>query len=134
MESFYLITADAILVIHFAFAIFVVGGQLCVVVGYFRTWRWVRNLAFRICHLLAIAIIVAQAWLGRYCPLTIWESRLRQAAGQPGYRGTFVQEWVGKLIYYDAPLWVFAMIYSLFGALVLVSWIWVRPGKESAAV
>jgi hypothetical protein len=54
---------------------------------------------------------------------------LRLAAGQPAYQGTFVQEWVGRLIYYDAPLWVFAVIYSLFGALVLASWIWVRPGN-----
>lgn len=129
MDWFYLRAADSVLVIHFAFVIFVVGGQLCVIVGYFRNWRWVRNLAFRVCHLLAIAVVVAQAWLGRYCPLTIWESNLRQAAGQPAYQGTFVQEWVGKLIYYDAPLWVFAIIYSLFGALVLASWIWVRPGK-----
>ena len=129
MESYYSLAADAILVVHFAFVIFVVGGQLCVIVGYFRNWRWVHNLAFRVCHLLAIAVVVAQAWLGRYCPLTIWESRLRLAAGQPAYDGTFVQEWVGKLIYYDAPLWVFAIIYSLFGALVLASWIWVKPGK-----
>ncbi|MBT8345832.1 MAG: DUF2784 domain-containing protein [Desulfofustis sp.] len=127
MESFYPIAADAILVVHFAFIIFVVGGQLCVIAGYFRKWCWVRNLAFRVCHLLAIGVVVAQAWLGRYCPLTIWESRLRQAAGQPAYQGSFVQEWVGKLIYYDAPLWVFAIIYSLFGALVLASWIWVKP-------
>ena len=129
MEALYPLAADAILIVHFAFVIFVVGGQICVIVGYFRKWRWVHNLAFRLCHLLAIAVVVAQAWLGRYCPLTIWESRLRQAAGQPGYQRTFVQEWVGNLIYYDAPLWVFAVIYSLFGALVLASWIWVRPEK-----
>ena len=129
MEPLFSLAADAILVVHFAFVTFVVGGQLCVLVGYFRKWRWVRNPAFRLCHLLAIAVVVAQAWLGRYCPLTIWESRLRLAAGQPAYQGSFVQEWVGRLIYYDAPLWVFAVVYSLFGALVLASWIWVRPGK-----
>ena len=130
MESFYSLAADAILVVHFGFVIFVVGGQLCIIIGYFRKWHWVRNLAFRICHLLAIAIVVSQAWLGRYCPLTIWESRLRLAAGKPAYEGTFVQEWVGRLIYYDAPLWVFAIIYTLFVALVLASWIWVKPRKS----
>ena len=129
MESFYALAADAILVVHFAFVIFVVGGQLCIIVGYFRNWEWVRNLVFRVCHLLAIAIVVSQAWLGRYCPLTIWESNLRLAAGQPAYEGTFVQELVSRLIYYDAPLWVFAIIYTLFGALVLASWIWVKPRK-----
>lgn len=129
MESFYPFAADTLLVVHFAFIIFVVGGQLCVIIGYFRKWHWVRNLAFRVCHLLAIGVVVAQAWLGRYCPLTIWESKLRQAADQSAYQGSFVQEWVGRLIYYDVPLWIFAVIYSLFGALVLASWIWVRPIK-----
>ena len=58
MESLYLHAADAILVVHFAFIIFVVGGQLCVIVGYFRGWRWVHNLAFRISHLIAIAVVL----------------------------------------------------------------------------
>ncbi len=129
MESIYPLAADAILVVHFAFVIFIVGGQLCIIVGAYRKWGWVRNLAFRICHLLAIAVVIAQAWLDRYCPLTIWESRLRQAAGQQAYQGTFVQEWLGKLLYFDAPLWVFAILYSLFGARVLASWFWVRPGQ-----
>ena len=129
MEPYYLLAADAILIIHFAFIVFVVGGQVCVIIGYYRGWSWVRNLPFRVCHLLAIGVVVAQAWLDRYCPLTIWESRLRQAAGEQAYQGTFVQEWISRLIYYEAPLWVFALIYSLFGGVVVLSWIWVRPGR-----
>lgn len=129
MDSLYSTAADAILLIHFAFIVFVVGGQICVIVGYFKDWRWVRNLSFRVCHLLAIGFVVAQAWLNQYCPLTIWESQLRQAAGQQAYQGTFVEHWIGRVIYFDAPLWVFAVVYTLFGALVIFSWIWVRPGK-----
>ena len=129
MESFYSLAADAILVVHLAFVVFVVGGQALVIIGSFLDWRWVRNLTFRVCHVLAIGLVVAQAWLNRYCPLTIWESNLRRAAGEQAYQGTFVQDWIGRLVYYEAPLWVFAIVYSLFGALVLLSWIWVRPGR-----
>lgn len=130
MESVYSIAADALLIIHFAFIVFVLGGQVCVIIGYFRDWRWVRNLSFRVGHLLAIGIVVAQTWASQLCPLTIWESKLRNAAGEQPYQGTFVAAWVGRLVYYDAPLWVFTAAYSLFFALVLITWIWVRPGKD----
>lgn len=127
----YSLAADAILVVHFAFVVFVVGGQILVTVGYFLNWHWVRNLTFRICHLLAIGVVVAQAWASQLCPLTIWESKLRYMAAEHMYQGSFVEHWVGRLIYYDAPQWVFIVVYSLFGALVLITWVWVRPQKKS---
>lgn len=126
----YSLVADAILIIHFAFIAFVLGGQICVVVGYFRNWRWVRNITFRLFHLLAIGTVVALAWANQLCPLTVWESTLRDAAGEQPYLGSFVEYWVGRLVYYEAPQWVFIVGYSLFGALVLVTWIWVTPKKD----
>ncbi|MFC1601475.1 DUF2784 domain-containing protein [Candidatus Sumerlaeota bacterium] len=92
-----------------------------------------RNLTFRICHLLAIGIVVAQAWWGRICPLTSWENAAHQAAGEQAYSGSFVAHWVGSLIYYDAPQWVFTVAYLLFGGLVLASWYWVRPQRRAPA-
>jgi hypothetical protein len=121
--------ADVILVVHCAFIAFVVGGQACVLVGRFRDWGWVRNFTFRVCHLLAIGIVVAQAWANQICPLTVWENALREAAGERSYSETFIAHWVGKLVYYDAPPWVFTVAYSVFGALVLFSWVWVRPKR-----
>ena len=122
--------ADAILTLHLAFIAFVVGGEACVIVGYFRGWCWVRNFTFRLCHVIAIGIVVAQAWADRVCPLTVWENALRDAAGDESYPGTFVAHWVGRLVYYDAPQWLFTVAYSLFGALVVISWVWVRPGRD----
>lgn len=130
MSNLYPLIADAILVVHFAFITFVLVGQVCVVVGCFRNWRWVRNLTFRVCHILAIGIVVAQAWADQVCPLTIWENALRHAAGGQSYPGTFVEHWVGRLVYYDAHQWVFTVAYSLFGAVVLFSWVWVKPGRD----
>lgn len=130
MSRLYTLIADVILVAHCAFIAFVVVGQVCVVVGYFRNWRWVRNLAFRVCHILAIGIVVAQAWANQVCPLTIWENALRDAAGEKPYSGSFVEYWIGGLIYYDAPQWVFTVAYSLFGALVVLSWTWIKPKRN----
>jgi hypothetical protein len=119
--------ADVILVVHCGFIAFVLGGEACVIVGHFRNWHWVRKLTFRFCHLLAIGIVVAQAWADQICPLTVWENALRGAAGEESYSETFVQHWVGRLVYYDAPQWVFTVVYSVFAALVLFSWVWVKP-------
>jgi hypothetical protein len=130
INKVYQLIADSILVVHFAFIGFVLVGQVCVVVGYFRKWQWVRNATFRVCHILAIGIVVAQAWMGQLCPLTIWENSLRQMVGEQSYTGTFVEHWVGKLVYYDVPLWCCTVAYSFFGALVLFSWFWVKPERR----
>ena len=134
MKSYYALFADTILVVHFAFIVFVLGGQICVIIGFFRNWHWVRNMTFRLCHLLAIGVVVAFAWANQLCPLTVLESRLRETAGEQAYQGSFVAYWVSRLIYYDAPQWVFIVVYSLFAALVLASWFWVRPKRNPWAL
>ena len=71
-ELLLLLLADEILVVHVLFVCFVVFGLVAVYLGYFLNWLWVRNLSFRLLHLLAIGIVVLQSWLGVICPLTIW--------------------------------------------------------------
>lgn len=65
------ILADMLLVIHTLLVVFVIFGLVATLVGYFRQWNWVRNLWFRLSHLMVIGIVVLQAWLGVLCPLTI---------------------------------------------------------------
>ena len=123
----YRLAADLLLALHFTFVVFVVAGLVLIVVGGARRWDWVRNPYFRLAHLAAIAVVVLQAWLGRICPLTIWEMALREKAGDAVYSGAFVAHWIQELLYYDAPAWVFTVCYTIFGALVAASWIWIRP-------
>ena len=125
-----LIAADSLLIIHILFVVFVVLGLVLVYVGFFRQWQWVRNVRFRSLHLLSIGIVVTQAWLGIICPLTTWEMSLRAAAGESIYAGSFIQHWLHKLLYYQAPDWVFVLCYSVFGALVLASWFVVKPRRR----
>jgi len=123
--------ADAILVIHLLFIAFVALGLVCILAGGFLRWAWVRSRTFRVAHLAAIVIITLQAWLGMICPLTAWEQALRKSAGEPTYEGTFVGYWLGRLIYWDVPFWVFVIVYTMFGTVVLASWFLVRPAKRS---
>lgn len=130
--------ADAVLVLHAAVVAFVVGGLVLVVIGNLRNWRWVNALWFRLAHLGAIAVVVAEAWQGVVCPLTTLEMWLRAKAGATTYSGSFIEYWLQRVLYYEAPSWVFALGYSLFGLLVLAAWRYFpptckHPGNESDA-
>lgn len=120
----YAALADAVLLLHFAVVLFVIGGLPAIVIGNRMGWAAVNARAFRLAHLAAIAIVVAQAWLGQYCFLTVVESWLRAQAGQAGYDRSFVQHWIHQLLFYEAPLWQFAVAYTLFGLGVV--WAWLR--------
>jgi hypothetical protein len=126
------IAADAILLFHVVFVLYVIFGLLIVYVGYFLKWLWIRNFWFRISHLIAIGIVVLQSWLGMICPLTILEMSLRKDAGDATYSGTFIQSWLQSILYYSAPEWVFILIYTAFGCLVLASWFIVKPIKHTS--
>ena len=73
--------ADIVLVLHFAVVLFVVGGLVLILAGNLIGWRWVNSRWFRLLHLAAIAIVVAEAWLGITCPLTTLEIWLRAQSG-----------------------------------------------------
>ena len=126
-SSFYLLMADAILLLHAMFVAFVVMGLVLILAGKVLTWSWVRNRWFRIVHLASICVVVAQSWLGVLCPLTSWEMKLRAQAGDAVYSGSFISHWLQLILYYEAPSWVFVVFYTTFGGLVMASWYWVRP-------
>jgi len=128
-DHWFLIFADLLLILHTLLVAFVILGLLATLIGYVRNWRWVRNYWFRLSHLVVIAVVVLQSWLGVLCPLTSWEMVLRERAGQAGYDGSFIEHWLQSLLYYSAPDWVFILAYTVFGALVVLSWILVRPRR-----
>jgi hypothetical protein len=125
----YQLLADAVLVLHFAVVVFVVGGLVIVVAGNGLGWRWVNAWWFRLAHLGAIAFVAVQAWLGEWCPLTTLESWLRVQASGAGYTKSFIEHWLQRVIFYEAPFWVFTLAYTGFGLLVLAAW-WRFPPKR----
>jgi hypothetical protein len=112
--------SDLILILHTGFIAFVLFGLVVVWLGIALRWQWVRNFYFRAAHLLAIGYVVAQAWLGVACPLTIWENDLRVRGGQSAYgEGGFIAHWLHRLIFFNAEPWVFTTCYTVFGLLVV---------------
>lgn len=121
--------ADAVLLLHLGVVLFVVGGLGAIVAGNLAGWRWVNGLALRWAHLAAIGFVVLQSWLGATCPLTTLEAWLRSGARSAGGRQGFIEHWVQRLLYYDAPTWVFTLAYSVFGLAVAAAW-WAYPPRR----
>jgi hypothetical protein len=119
--------AGAVVVIHFLIVLFVVAGVPLIYVGAARGWAWVRSWCWRLLHLGAIFVIAAESVLGIACPLTIWEDRLRGRQIATG----FIERWIDRLLFYEAPAWVFTAAYVAFAALVLLTWVAVPPAKDA---
>ena len=83
------IAADAVLLLHVAFVLFVVlGGALLL--------RWPK-LAW--IHLPAVVWGILVELNGWICPLTPLEVELRHASGEAGYAGDFLQHYIVALLY-----------------------------------
>ena len=120
--------ADALLVVHFLIAAFIVGGLLLVWIGAALGWDWVRNPWFRYLHLGAIAFVAVEALVGVMCPLTVWEDMLRGSARPE----SFVGRWVHYFLYYRAPEWVFTVAYVAWAAATLATLRLVPPRRRAA--
>lgn len=81
--------ADAVLVLHLAFILFVVAGAVLVI-------RWPR-IAWL--HLPSAAWGTFVEVTGRICPLTTLENSLRRQAGLEGYPESFVEHYLVPIIY-----------------------------------
>jgi hypothetical protein len=126
--------ADLIVVVHFCYVGFTLGGEICILLGGALSWRWVRNLTFRIVHLASVVLVAVEALVGTQCPLTVWEYKLRVMAGQQ-VEGqiSFIARLVRSVIFYNFPAWVFLVAYVCFAVLVGLSFILVAPRRSSRA-
>ena len=125
----YRVLADATVVLHLAFVLFVIAGA-------FLAIRWPR---------VAFAHIPAAAWgawvelAGWICPLTPMENWLREQAGQAVYTTSFVDRYVMPVLYPPAlsreiqwGLGVFVLAINA-GAYLLVLHRWKRRQRPPAS-
>jgi hypothetical protein len=75
-------------------------------------------------------VVIVQTLFGLFCPLTVWEQGLRGLAGIGAYEESFIEHWVGRMLYYDFPPWAFAAAYLAFGALVIALYFAVPPRRK----
>jgi hypothetical protein len=88
----YRVGADLIVILHFGFVLFVfVGGLLLL--------KWPR-LAWL--HLPAVAWGAFVEFSGWICPLTPLENWLRTQAGEAGYAGDFIAQYLSAILYPEA--------------------------------
>ncbi|MDH3682311.1 MAG: DUF2784 domain-containing protein [Acidimicrobiia bacterium] len=83
------LAADVVLVIHFAFVVFIVVGGVSI--------RWRRWMIAP--HGAALAYGVAIQAIGFGCPLTPLEKDLRRAAGEAVYEGGFIGYYITPVLY-----------------------------------
>jgi hypothetical protein len=121
------VIADVVLVLHFLVVVFIVGGLVLTWAGFFLGWKWVGNPFFRYLHLAAIAFVALEALLGYACPLTVWEDALRGGAPPESCLG----RWVARVLFYQAPEWVFTALYCLWAAATVATLRFVPPRRKA---
>ncbi len=113
--------ADAVLVLHLLFIVFVLAGGLLLLWRHALVWL----------HLPAVVWAVLLELNGWICPLTPLENRLLRAAGEAGYDGGFIERYLLALIY---PQGLTPGIQQWLGILVLVVnmaiYGWVLLGRQ----
>jgi hypothetical protein len=131
---FYRVLADVISAIHLVLMLYVVLGQLAIVLGIVFRWRWIRNPWFRWTHMAAILTVAAEAVLGINCPLTDWEEGLRRLGEETIDQRSFTARLVHTLLFPDLPNVDYEFLtycYYGFAVLVLVTFLLAPPGRRA---
>lgn len=113
---FYRLAADAVVLLHLGFVVFVVAGGLLV-------FRWHR---VALLHLPAVVWAVLLEFRGWLCPLTPLELSLRASGGQAGYSGGFVEHYILPVLYpaeLDSTLQIALGSFVIVINVVLYNWL-----------
>ena len=125
----YSLLADVIVVVHLAYACFVLFGLIGIVVGAWCGWTWIRNFPLRITHLVCTLFVPLETILRMTCPLTTLENYFLRASGTAGYNRSFIGNLVSEILFYDFPEWVFAVMYMVMGTVAVVYFVRVPPSR-----
>jgi hypothetical protein len=114
MSTFYGLAAQAVLLVHFAWIVFVVTGAF-----FLR-----RRARLRLIHLASVIYSVGIEVFGWICPLTHLEQALWRRAGREVYQGAFISHYLEKIIYLRAPQWLLVSLVVLVLAVTLAIYFW----------
>lgn len=121
------IWANLILYIHFLYVVAVILPVFLIPIGARFNWRWVWSWKLRAIHVGMMGFVLVEVLVGLVCPLTWLENYFLDAAGKSGYQNSFIAYWVERIMYWNAPQWVFILAYLLFFVLILFLWKKYRP-------
>ncbi len=128
---YYSLLADIIVIFHLAYAGFVLFGFLAIVIGSHRNWNWIRNFPFRVIHLVCTVFVPLETIIGIICPLTTLENFFLRVSGQEEYNRSFIGNLVNRILFYDAPEWIFITIYVALAVLVILYFILYPPHRKN---
>jgi len=106
----YVAAAEAVVLVHFAWIVFVVTGAV-----------WLRRHSrWRLVHLLTVIYSVGIETFRWICPMTYLEQALWRRAGEEAYREAFLTHYLEKLIYAPVPQWLLVLLTVTVLAVTLV--------------
>lgn len=105
----YRVLADATMVLHFAFLVYLT-------LGGFVAWRWPRTI---VVHVAAVAWGVLIVLFELECPLTGPEDYFRRKAGQNGLEGGFIETYLTGVVY---PAEHIGLVRLAVAVVVAASW------------
>ena len=126
----YLIAAQSVLLLHLGFVLFAVFGSL--LASIYPRVAWV--------HVPITTWGVLIELVGQTCPLTPLEKHLREAAGQAGYEGGFIEHYLLAFIYpqgltreLEIALGLGLLLFNLliYGLVIRRRWRHQRMGQRS---
>jgi hypothetical protein len=103
--------AAAILYFHVGVVAFNLFWMGAIPLGAWLGWTFVRNIWWRSAHLASLAVVAAQAALGRLCFLTIWQNALDAQSGVRLGEGSVLERLAIDAIYWSLPAYAFVMLY-----------------------
>ena len=107
LQMIYSLLASSVLLIHLGFILFVLFG------GIFGFW-WRKVIILHIPAIFWGAFVEFSGWI---CPLTPLENKFRIRAGELGYSGGFVENYIQPLIYIEG---LTAEMQIIFGTIVIL--------------
>ena len=136
----YKVLADLIVVLHFAWILFMLWGFLLTLYSVIRLYlfrnfslycsRFMDRWIFRTVHLGGIVFVAVLAGVGKYCPLTIWEYQLR-VRYDPAltYPGSFIADWIERLVYPSVSPMIIVIPTILIALFTLCAYLYHPPLK-----
>lgn len=118
--------ADAVVILHLAFVLFVALGALLAL-----RWRWMPWI-----HVPAAAWGAWIEIIDGVCPLTPLENALRRAAGTPGYRGDFIGRYITSIVYPSGLTRAVQFVLAggvIVGNIVVYALVWRRRRSRAPA-
>lgn len=114
------VLANVVAFLHLAYALFVILGTAAIVIGPALGWRWIRNLPFRVLHVMAVYIVLVEEAFGIQCPLNVLQWDLRSAGGGPPEATEGLGGILDGLLYRTIPGWALDVLYWSLGVGLLV--------------